>query len=72
MNSYTELIRIRTFLRNVQAVDDGFEEGMEIPIYYDPMIAKLIAHAPTRNEAIEKLTKAINNSFSSMEKKSFS
>jgi acetyl/propionyl-CoA carboxylase alpha subunit len=42
-------------------VDDGYEQGMEIPIYYDPMIAKLIAHAPTRNEAIEKLTKAIND-----------
>jgi acetyl-CoA carboxylase, biotin carboxylase subunit len=41
-------------------VDDGYEQGMEIPIYYDPMIAKLIAHAPTRNEAIDKLTKAIN------------
>ena len=42
-------------------VDDGYEQGMEIPIYYDPMIAKLIAHAPTRNETIEKLTKAIND-----------
>jgi acetyl-CoA carboxylase biotin carboxylase subunit len=42
-------------------VDDGFEEGMEIPIYYDPMIAKLIVHAPTRKEAIEKMTKAIGD-----------
>ncbi len=41
-------------------VDDGFEQGMDIPIYYDPMIAKLIAHAPTRQEAIDKLTTAIN------------
>jgi acetyl-CoA carboxylase, biotin carboxylase subunit len=41
-------------------VDDGYEQGMEIPIYYDPMIAKLIAHAPTRNEAIEKLSIAID------------
>lgn len=40
-------------------VDDGFEEGMEIPIYYDPMIAKLITYAPTREEAIRKMTKAI-------------
>ncbi|MEM9987407.1 MAG: biotin carboxylase N-terminal domain-containing protein, partial [Bacteroidota bacterium] len=29
-------------------VDDGFEEGMDIPIYYDPMIAKLIVHAEDR------------------------
>jgi len=42
-------------------VDDGFEEGMEIPIYYDPMISKLIVHAPTRNEAIAKMTKAIGD-----------
>ena len=42
-------------------VDDGFEEGMEIPIYYDPMISKLIVHAPTREEAIDKMTKAIGD-----------
>lgn len=33
-------------------VDDGYREGMEVPIHYDPMIAKLVAHAPTRDEAI--------------------
>ncbi|HMY24581.1 MAG TPA: acetyl-CoA carboxylase biotin carboxylase subunit [Chitinophagales bacterium] len=40
-------------------VDDGFDEGMDIPIYYDPMIAKLIAHGSNRKDAIEKLKKAI-------------
>lgn len=40
-------------------VDDGFEEGMEIPIYYDPMIAKLITYGDTRNEAIHKMKEAI-------------
>ena len=40
-------------------VDDGFDEGMDIPIYYDPMIAKLIAHGTNRQDAIEKLKKAI-------------
>ncbi len=40
-------------------VDDGFTEGMDIPIYYDPMIAKLCAHGATRAEAIEKLLAAI-------------
>ena len=40
-------------------VDDGFESGMDIPIYYDPMIAKLITYAPTRIAAIEKMKKAI-------------
>jgi acetyl-CoA carboxylase biotin carboxylase subunit len=41
-------------------VDDGFEEGMEIPIYYDPMIAKLAVHADTRLEACDRMTRAID------------
>ena len=40
-------------------VDDGFDQGMDIPIYYDPMIAKLIAHGNNRQDAIDKLKKAI-------------
>ncbi len=40
-------------------VDDGYEEGMTIPIYYDPMIAKLVTHGKDRTEAIEKMKKAI-------------
>jgi len=42
-------------------VDDGFEEGMDIPIYYDPMISKLIVHAATREEAIAKMVRAIDD-----------
>jgi len=42
-------------------VDDGYEQGMDIPIYYDPMIAKLIVHAPTRQEAIHRMVQAIDN-----------
>jgi len=42
-------------------VDDGLEEGMAIPIYYDPMIAKLIVHAATRDAAIEGMIAAIDN-----------
>jgi acetyl-CoA carboxylase, biotin carboxylase subunit len=41
-------------------VDDGFEQGMEIPFYYDPMIAKLISYAGSREEAIEKMIRAID------------
>ena len=41
-------------------VDDGYEEGMDIPIFYDPMIAKLIAHGSTRDEAIDRLRRAID------------
>ncbi|MBL4651545.1 MAG: acetyl-CoA carboxylase biotin carboxylase subunit [Flavobacteriales bacterium] len=40
-------------------VDDGFEEGMEIPIYYDPMISKLITHGKDREEAIRRMVRAI-------------
>ncbi|HIN40217.1 MAG TPA: acetyl-CoA carboxylase biotin carboxylase subunit [Flavobacteriales bacterium] len=40
-------------------VDDGYEEGMEIPIYYDPMIAKLVAHGANRKEAIARMLQAI-------------
>ena len=42
-------------------VDDGFEEGMDIPIYYDPMIAKLIVHGKDRTEAIQKMIRAIDD-----------
>ncbi|MBL7865731.1 MAG: acetyl-CoA carboxylase biotin carboxylase subunit [Cyclobacteriaceae bacterium] len=41
-------------------VDDGFEEGMAISFYYDPMIAKMICHAGTREAAIEKTIRAID------------
>ncbi len=40
-------------------VDNGFEEGMDIPIYYDPMLAKLITYGKTREEAIELMISAI-------------
>ncbi|PWK78949.1 acetyl-CoA carboxylase biotin carboxylase subunit [Mucilaginibacter oryzae] len=41
-------------------VDDGFEQGMEIPIYYDPMIAKLITYGDNRQEAINRMVRAID------------
>ncbi|QBA64558.1 acetyl-CoA carboxylase biotin carboxylase subunit [Muriicola soli] len=40
-------------------VDNGFKEGMEIPIYYDPMLSKLITYGKSREEAIQRLAKAI-------------
>ena len=42
-------------------VDNGFEEGMDIPIYYDPMLSKLITYGSTRLEAIQLMIKAIDN-----------
>ncbi len=41
-------------------VDNGFEEGMDIPIYYDPMLAKLITYGKTREEAIQLMISAID------------
>jgi propionyl-CoA carboxylase alpha chain len=54
---------LRTYTRPQGAgirVDDGFEKGMEIPFYYDPMIAKLICHADNRAAAVEKMIRAID------------
>jgi len=42
-------------------VDDGFREGMDIPIYYDPMLSKLITYGKTRGEAIVNMIAAINS-----------
>ncbi len=42
-------------------VDSGYEEGMDIPVYYDPMIAKLSVHANTREEALAKMLRAIDD-----------
>lgn len=42
-------------------VDDGFEEGMDVPIYYDPMISKLVTYAENREEAIQRMIEAIDN-----------
>ncbi|WP_316783031.1 acetyl-CoA carboxylase biotin carboxylase subunit [Pedobacter frigiditerrae] len=50
----------RTPKGNGVRVDDGFEEGMDIPIYYDPMIAKLITFGANREEAIERMIRAID------------
>ncbi|RZK78556.1 MAG: acetyl-CoA carboxylase biotin carboxylase subunit [Pedobacter sp.] len=50
----------RTPKGNGVRVDDGFQEGMEIPIYYDPMIAKLIVYGSDREEAMERMIRAIN------------
>jgi 3-methylcrotonyl-CoA carboxylase alpha subunit len=42
-------------------VDTGVEEGGEVSLHYDPMIAKLIAHAPTRREAAHRLAGMIDD-----------
>ena len=41
-------------------VDSGIYEGFEIPIYYDPLVAKLLVWAPTRPNAIKRMKRALN------------
>ena len=42
-------------------VDNGFEQGMDVPIYYDPMLAKLITYGETREESIQLMIQAIDD-----------
>src|SRR4029078_9026089 len=42
-------------------VDTGVEQGSAIPPFHDPMIAEMIAHAPTRVGALEKLATALEH-----------
>jgi acetyl/propionyl-CoA carboxylase alpha subunit len=50
-----ERLRLPTGIR----VDAGVEEGDEVGTAYDPMIAKLIAHGPTRGDALDRLEAAL-------------
>jgi len=63
-NFLPDIGKLQTY-RSPQAtgvrVDDGFREGMDIPIYYDPMIAKLVVHAADRSLAIDKMKQAIRD-----------
>ncbi len=52
-----KLARLRLPADQVR-VDSAVEEGGEVTAFYDPMIAKLIAHAPTREDAADRLTRA--------------
>jgi len=65
MNGFTpdigNLIRYRVPTGEHIRVDDAYLEGMDIPIYYDPMIAKLIVWGATREEAIERMISAIDD-----------
>jgi acetyl-CoA carboxylase biotin carboxylase subunit len=42
-------------------VDNGIEEGMDVPIYYDPMLSKLVTYGKTREESIALMIKAIDD-----------
>ena len=59
--SIGQLMRYRQPVGEGVRCDTGVEEGSKISIYYDPMIAKLIATAPTREEAIDRLILALSH-----------
>ena len=62
-NFLPDIGRLETYVRPQGPgvrVDDGFEQGMDIPIYYDPMIAKLTVHGKDRAEAIARTKRAID------------
>lgn len=42
-------------------IDHALEEGGSVPPYYDPLLAKVIAWAPTRTEAVDLLTEALKD-----------
>ncbi len=61
-NFLPDIGRLSTYMRPSGPgirVDDGFEQGMDIPIYYDPMISKLVTFGANRTEAIERMRRAI-------------
>ena len=57
----TGQLHVVEFADNVR-VDAGVRSGGEVTVHYDPMIAKVIAHAPTRAEAIGRLDDALAGS----------
>ncbi|MCF8226942.1 MAG: biotin/lipoyl-binding protein [Bacteroidales bacterium] len=42
-------------------IDGGYDSGNIVTPYYDPMLAKIIVHAPERSEAISRMSSALNN-----------
>ncbi|MFJ8137045.1 biotin carboxylase N-terminal domain-containing protein [Streptomyces sp. NPDC096013] len=50
----------RLTVPNGVRLDTGYTDGDEIGVHYDPMLAKVVAHAPTRAEAVRKLAGALD------------
>jgi propionyl-CoA carboxylase alpha chain len=60
MPNVGRLNRYKTPVGKNIRVDDGYEEGMDIPIYYDPLISKLITYGKDRMQAVEMMIEAID------------
>lgn len=57
--SVGKLVRYRPPVDEGIRVDDGFTEGMDVPIYYDPMLAKLVTYGDNREAAMRRMIEAI-------------
>ncbi len=60
MPSIGKLEKYQTPVGEGIRVDNGYEEGMEIPIFYDPLLAKLVVYDKDRISAINKMINAID------------
>lgn len=60
MPSVGKLERYRLPIGENIRVDNGFEEGMDVPIYYDPMLSKLVTYGDSREAAIQRMIEAID------------
>jgi propionyl-CoA carboxylase alpha chain len=62
-NFLPDIGRLKTYVRPQGPgirVDDGVEQGMDIPYFYDPMLAKLVCYAGDRKSAIQRTIRAID------------
>ncbi len=59
MPSSGKILYMNKFLGSGMREDTGIEQGDEISVYYDPMISKLISHGSSREIAIEKMKRAL-------------
>lgn len=61
MPSTGKIIFLKNVLSNGIREDTGIEEGNEISVYYDPMISKLISYGSTREIAVNKMKRALED-----------
>jgi acetyl/propionyl-CoA carboxylase alpha subunit len=54
------LLRYREPAGDGIRVDSGVVQGQQVTVHYDPMIAKLVAHAPTRGQAVARTLEALS------------
>ncbi|KAI0674022.1 carbamoyl-phosphate synthase L chain, ATP binding domain-containing protein [Trametes maxima] len=56
---FTPVVNTSAVLTPVVRLEQGFEQGAQIGVFYDPMIAKLVVHGRDRTEALRMLRRAL-------------